>query len=436
MIPRRKAVSLLKKFESVKYFIFFAVIYRFALEWSYIKVISENFAYAGLDLNFSIVKFIESWIIYLALLFFSPKVMNKPSDYFFNQLLFLFLTPFLIFYAMSDNDRYSLYLVLMCVSLVLITREGVPYKVPVIKGSRKIALLVLILGVVAVTFWMIASGGLRYFNLDLSRVYEFRDLSGELISQGVMAYINIWATKIFGPMLIAYFLWREKYYAVVSIVLLHVLWFGISAHKSVLFYPILVIFVWTWFRYSKALAFVPAGLAFLVILSTGLFLANGNIIMATLFVRRLLIIPSQVTFIYYDFFSNNNFLYWSNSVGAIFNRYEYDLNAAKLIGEYMGKDMNANVSFLATGFMHAGIVGVVIYGVLVGYLFKIIDSIGRKGLPAWLVVASMIVSINSLLLSADLPTALLTHGIGVAIIFLFFLRSPSYQVIRPSVGIK
>ena len=42
---------------------------------------------------------------------------------------------------------------------------------------------------------MIGRGGLRYFNLDFSRVYEFREQSSALLNVGVMNYFNIWATK-------------------------------------------------------------------------------------------------------------------------------------------------------------------------------------------------------------------------------------------------
>ena len=116
-------------------------------------------------------------------------------------------------------------------------------------------------------------------------------------------------------------------------------------------------------------------------------------------------------------------MYWSNSITAAFVDYPYDLNPAELIGRYMGTDSHANNSFLATGYMHAGIAGIVIYGIVVGLLFRIIDSLAYKGVPAWVAVASIIVPSQSLLVGADLPTAVLTHGIGMSLVILFLLRS-------------
>jgi hypothetical protein len=88
-----------------------------------------------------------------------------------------------------------------------------------------------------------------------------------------------------------------------------------------------------------------------------------------------------------------------------------------------------NNTFLSTGYMHAGVWGIILYGVLAGFLFRLIDSLAGRALPVWLVLAVIIVPSRSLLLSADLPTSILTHGIGVAIIILLLLR-------RSQAGVK
>ena len=112
--------------------------------------------------------------------------------------------------------------------------------------------------------------------------------------------------------------------------------------------------------------------------------------------------------------------------------YPYDVNPAALIGRYMGTDSHANNSFLATGYMHAGLAGIVLYGVVVGLLFRVIDSLANNGLPPWVAVAAIIVPSQSLLVGADLPTAILTHGIGISIVILFLLRSSASKQIAES----
>jgi hypothetical protein len=74
--------------------------------------------------------------------------------------------------------------------------------------------------------------------------------------------------------------------------------------------------------------------------------------------------------------------------------------------------------------MHAGIYGIVLYSVLAGLLFRLIDSLATKGIPDWIVLGILVVPCQALLLSADLPTSLLTHGIGIGILVIFLMRKP------------
>lgn len=403
-----------------------AFFFRAVLEISYREFVNPIFAYSGFTLDVNTLKYLESWALYIALITAFPKRLNKPSDYLMVYLLFSFLAPLLVFYGLSNASREHLYIVLLAVLLMAFFRVGRPFKLPLIQGGRTLAYLILGLGVVAVTSWMIQSGGLRFFNLDLSQVYEFRRDAGEVINQGVMGYLNTWATKVFGPMLLAIALWKKNYMLAASIIGLHVLWFGISSHKSVLFFPLLVIFTWVWFRYNKALALIPLGMAATVTVSLFVFLLFDYTFLGSLFIRRVFFVPPLLTFTYYEFFSENQFVYWSNSISSGYIQYPYDLNPAALIGAYRGTDSHANNSFLSTGYMHAGISGLILYGMLAGLLFRLIDSVSNKCVPPWVAVASIIVPSHSLLRSSDLPTALLTHGIGIAIVILFLLRSAAY----------
>jgi hypothetical protein len=283
--------------------------------------------------------------------------------------------------------------------------------------------VILFSGIIVVTVWMLAVGGLRYFNLDLTLVYDFRDDVGDLIDQGFMSYLNVWVTKIFGPVLLALALWRKNYLLAGLVFGLHIFWFGISSHKAVLFYPILIVFLWVWFRKTRALFIVPASMSLGVVISILLYFIHEEILVSSMFIRRVFFVPAKLTFDYYEFFSVNPFVYWSNSITSYFINYPYTTSPALLIGDYVGTGGWANNSFLATGYMHAGIFGVLIYGILVGLLFRLVDSLARNGVPVWVAIATMIVPSQVLLTSADLPTALLSHGFGMSLLILFFLRS-------------
>jgi hypothetical protein len=417
--------------ESTRWFITFAILFRVGLEISYRGFVSPVFEYAGFVLDVEYLKYFESWLIWMILVAAFPKLLLKASDYLMAYLLFSFLTPLLIFYGLSNADREHLYIVLLGVILIMLFRAGRPFGLPFIRHGRVLAYAIAALSTAAVTGWMIMSGGLNYFNLDLTRVYEFRRDVGEVINQGPMGYVNVWATKVFGPTLLTVSLWKKKYWFAFLIFCLHIVWFGISSHKSVLFYPFLIIFLWFWFGSSKALALVPMGMAGVVLLSFLAYFFYEDTLLGSLLIRRVFFVPSSLTFTYYEFFSLNEFVYWSSSITSSFISYPYQLSPAAEIGAYLGTDANGNNSFLATGYMHAGIPGVILYGILVGLLFRLIDSLSNKGVPPWVAVASLIIPTQSLLVSADLPTALLTHGVGMSIAILFLLRSADPQSDAP-----
>lgn len=399
-----------------------AIIFKIFLEISYVQFVSPVFAYAGFYYDLDYIKYIEGWLIFLLLLKLSPKKLLASSDYFLNFLLFSYLAPLIAYYGLTSSNREHLFLVLLSVGMVYFFRAGLAIKVPYIKNGKLIASILIYIGIFSVTAWMIYSGGLRYFNLDLTRVYDFGRDVGEVINEGVMGYLNVWATKVFGPILLAISLWRKKFFIAFIVFLLHLVWFGISSHKSVLFYPFLVTFLWIWFGRTRALSLVPFAMTLAVFAALMAYLIFDDEFTASMIIRRVYFVPAYLTFTYYDFFSQNDFVYWSNSILSSFVSYPYDVNTALLIGEHLGTDASANNSFLSTGYMHAGVFGVIFYGVLVGFLFRLIDSLSIGGVPSWVSVATLIVPIQALLVSADLPTSLLTHGIGMAIVLLFLLR--------------
>ena len=394
-----------------------------ALELGYRLYVSPVHGYSGFVLDLNVIKYIEAWLIYIFLLFWAPAQLRRPSDYFINFLLFGLMTPLLLFYGVSDQSREHLYIVLLGYALVDVFRRGPVLRIPVLREGPFFAIWALVLGALGVSFWFVWSGGMGFFNLDLTAVYDFRRDVGAVVNQGVMGYVNTWSYKVFGPALLAIALWRRHFWLAGLVFILHVYWFGVSSHKSVLFYPFLVLFLWVWFRRTSALSVVPFAMAGVVVAVLLVYLVTDYGFLASMFIRRVFFVIADNTFYYYEFFSSNQLVYWSNSVLSRFVEYPYDLNPARVIGDSRGTEAHVNNTFLSTGYMHAGVLGIVLYGILAGFIFRLVDSVSASGVPIWVAIAVLIVPSRSLLLSADLPTALLTHGIAVGVLMLLLLRS-------------
>ena len=417
-----KIIISLKLLEKRSVFIFSAILFKVILEYTYINFVNLIFAYAGFNLDVSFVKYLEGWFIYLLFLLYTPHLLRQTSDFIINTLFFSFLSPLLVFYSLSDALREHLYFVLFGVLIIYLLRKGKKFKLPLVNQGHIYAYLITILGIVIVTSWLIFSGGLNFFNLDLRRVYEFRRDVGEVVDVGIMGYLNTWAFKVFGPFLLIIFLHRKKYVFASLVFLLHILWFGISSHKSVLFFPFVILFVYVWFRNNKGLSIIPISYILVIFFSYLFFLFFEDILYGSLFIRRVFFVPSFLTFAYYEFFSSEGFIYWSNSITSSFIHYPYDLSPQKLIGNYLGIEASANNSFLSTGYMHAGIPGIIFFSLIFVIILRIFDSLNYNFKYIWISVAMIIIPMRSLIISADLSTAILTHGILISAILLTLCR--------------
>lgn len=417
-----KILISLKTLENKSIFIFSAILFKIILEYTYVNFVNFIYAYLGFDLDVSFIKYLESWIIYLLFLSFTPHILKKTSDFVINILFFSYLSPLLVFYSLTNATREYLYIVLLGILIIFLFRQGKKIKVSNIKNGHIYAYILCILGVLSVCLWLVFSGGLNFFNLNLARVYDFRSDVGSAINLGLMGYLNIWAFKVFGPFLLIIFLSSRMYFFASLIFLLHFFWFGVSSNKAVIFYPFIILFVFIWFKNNKGLSLIPISFILIIFFSYLFYIIFDNNLFGSLFIRRLFFVPSFLTYTYYDFFSNEQYIFWSNSVTSAFIDYPYNLSPPKLIGEYLGTQSNANNSFLSTGFMHAGILGIVFYAIIFALVLRLYDSFIYNQKFVWISVAVIIVPVRSLITGTDLPTALLTHGILLSLLLLALYR--------------
>jgi len=340
------------------------------------------------------------------------------------------LIPTLSYYAMHSGSRaymYAMFLSFICV--VLVSKLPIT-RIPTLKEGRKIGIAALIIMVFVVTVSLITNGGLNYFNLDLSKVYEYRSKVGNVIDTGLWAYINTWVFKVVNPALIGWALWQKKYQLVALFIGLQVIFFGISSHKSVLFYPVLILAVYFFINRPKALRYMTWGIIGVIAISSLSTLLFDYIWLSSLFIRRVFFVPAQLNFAYYELFSRIGHVYLSNSVLSSLVTYPFDYNYVNMVSLYLlgHPDCACNNGFLATSYMHFGYMGMLIFSFFVGLLLWLVDILVHNRLPLWLGISIVAIPFFSLFTSADLSTALLTHGILIALLILLIIGSNGQKV--------
>lgn len=411
------------------------MLFRALLDLSYINFVNPLYSYSGFEYSFNYSSYIVSWIIFVICSVISPYIFQKVSDYFIASFLLTIIAPLSSIFGLSDNGLLPFIVTVSVFVFFKATQYGslgslflpIP-NIKIVLNGRGLVLGLSMCSVVFLILWYFLSGAVRYFNLDLSKVYEYRSASADLANIGVMAYFNSWVYNVFSIFLMCYFLAKKKYSFFALLLLVQVFFSGVSAHKSLLFYPIMILGVWFYFRRSVGMALMPIGFSFIVGGCLILYLYFDYGFAGSLFIRRVFFVPAKLTLDYFHFFSMNDFIWWSNSILANYVDYPYNLRLTKLIGEFNGDESSANNGFISSGYAHAGLLGVVIYSLIFSYFLKLLDSVALDSdVPVWLALCITIVPLRSALISSDLFTTLLTHGLALSLLIVILFRSSKYS---------
>lgn len=398
----------------------FLLIYKLMLDFVYVEFVYKLYSYSIFDLNFNLNKYLFSSIWFIAIFCVLPKDSNKPSSIFLQLHFILMIIPMLTIYALANES--GLFMTLCCIFYImecLILRSVPNLKVIKIKNSKKILYGIILLITAFVYLSMIRANGIPSLKaLNLNKVYEIRAVTKYPF---LMAYMVAWQAKIINPFLITTSYVKGSKKALFFSILLQLILYLITAHKAFLFIPLAIIIV---LYILKRKDFLILGSFFAPLGTACAFLAYkifDNIMIPSLAIRRLLFVPAQIRFFYYDFFSKHEFLYFSEgTIGKIFGlNSPYDLDVANMIGGlYSGHfETNANTGYLADAYANMGIFGMLIMALLFSFILILINSLS-KNINKELVIGLCLFLILSLNDGA-LLTILLTGGLLLLLILLY-----------------
>jgi hypothetical protein len=124
---------------------------------------------------------------------------------------------------------------------------------------------------------------------------------------------------------------------------------------------------------------------------------------------------------YYEYFDINNLIFWKNSK-ITFGLMDFDgKNPANVIGVefFNNPDTFANTGWIGSGFMHAGLLGIIIYGAVIGLIFSYVARFSDYNrIRLEVLLGSIAVPVIGMLISTDLTAVLLTGGLILQLIFL------------------
>lgn len=401
---------------------------KLILEFGYVNFVVYNFEYDGFIYNFDLVSYILGWCLYILVY---QLLYLKRNLYIYDIYVIIFVLwvlPNITFYVFTSHNFYYLILLLFpFIFIVLFTFENKFKNIKKLKRGKIIILMFsfCILLIVIIHF-IIVSGG-KYI-LNFSDVYDLRREYSEYSSMGIFGYLNSWSFKIFSLLILSWAIYKNKIFEIAISLFMIILLFIFSGHKSALVGFIIVPFFYFLYKLKNTTNAILIFFIFVIVLSMFLGIILNSLFPESIIIRRMFMVPAFLNYTYLDFFSNNELIYWSNSILSSFFSYPYNNSLPYVIGEYLGyAEMGANTGFLASGFAHANILGIFIYTIIAIVIMNLLNSLAKEN-SKFFVMSIIVMPITSMYISSDLPTAMLTHGLLISILILYLYNDKKYVI--------
>ncbi|WP_340392689.1 hypothetical protein [Paenibacillus sp. FSL E2-0190] len=399
-------------------------IYKSIIEIVYIFCISPLYSYSGLTLNIDISDYwISSFYVFFVVMF-SPKDKLRPSSYLFILMEMFLIIPILSYYWMNNQSLIYVSFVVVSSIIISIILKMKPIRINLTDKYAKVWLNFIFFLYILITLYLIVRrGGIdaRAFNFD--SVYDLRS-ENEL--SGILGYLMNWSAKVFCPFFFAFFFYKKRKWVLLSILGLQLLMYLSFGFKAFLFSIGVIIMCVLITKRGKFEREVIIALSSLNIIAYILDYFNITDTLRRAIPYRMLFIPSQIQFQYYEFFKDIEKMHFADGIiGKILSiESPFSEPAPFVISRFFSYNKvasNSNTGLFSDAYSNGGFILMIIVAIMFAFILYVIDSVTYK-LPLYVVVGSfsyMMFVLND----TSLQTTLLTGGMGLMIILLLLFNS-------------
>lgn len=407
--------------------------------YMYKHEISPTESYRGFIFHqLSLSEFFVSMFFYLFPIFLLPVSLSRPSDISLWALyLFSYAPTAIMCFYITSKGIYSTVFFLISMLCALITLKYCRYHSFNIYSKKKLNLIYIDKIIILLFFLSITAFALKltefHFNLDLITAYERRMFAGEM-DKGILAgYLISIGRSLLTILGIYNVLVKKKPIYGIFVIIFSLAIFSFQGTKSALVVPVILSIMSLIYSRSKYLLWFPIVVGIVAILSLLEFSVLKTNILSGLFTRRIIAVPGFLNTVYWDFFSENNKVLLTDSIGRYFLDPVYDRPAPFIIGQefFNNINSNANTGIWMGAFTHFGVVGIFIISAMAGFILGLIDNLTKTHYFILGTLVCLYIGINWS--EQMLHTSMLTGGIIYNLLFLIFVRSST--IIRPE-GIK
>ncbi|WP_386171435.1 hypothetical protein [Sulfitobacter pontiacus] len=411
------------------HFLFYSLIAA-ALALVYLLDITVYWYSAGFTNNFSVIT------LAMGLLFFALLVISCPKENSARGIILQFFAlthvlPSILIYVYGAISLKTGFIVLLAF-LVLVAASSVRMPKLAFSGLTERHFMYGALALQSlIVLMVIRLQGFGSFNLDIMKVYDFRREVQDNLPR-IFSMLNSWSGKVLLPLGLILTIRQRSYFILSALLLLMVLLFGLTQHKTTLILPLGALLIYITLqkvagvRAIFSVVSLMVAISFVeVLVSSLVFNTSTPSFFTSLVVRRALFLPPLLNDYYVQLFNSEPFVFWAGILDAVFNlQYPLPMPPAFLVGlDFFGADdMSANTGFVGSGYANAGTTGAVLYAFFLGLAIAFVRSQAKRVGTA-MVASVAIFPIYTGLTASDLPSTLISHGLLLNLLLLAFLPS-------------
>ena len=390
------------------------IVNHYVLSDLYVKVVYPIFNFGGMSYDPRGNRLFEILLLLFTAVIL-PQKIKEPSDV-YNWIYFIILLiPSSVLSAEEGSNGFHFFLMVAALWMLILIQNlmNAVFKNRIAEINMAYKYLpyrsVLFIIIITLLFLILSVHGA--FNFNMKEVYNYRfDISAN------MPFALRYLLPISAITLVGYFsalaLHRKDIKLLFLIVIIGVLYFGFSSHKAMLIYPFAVIALYYGLKMPRPHLIIMICICVLSVV-TIIFTSDEFQILGSMFANRIIFIPSQINFFYFDYFSNNPYMLWAESkISFGLLESELPMGVMNYIGGLMtgDYDVGANTGWVANAYMNAGIIGIALYAVILSFIYFLIDH-WSKIYGMRFVCSAFMVPVTTFIMSSDLLITLLTGGL-------------------------
>ena len=402
------------------------LVWRVLLDTIYVTFISPAWWYTGLTCSFDMGRCALAWAVFLLTL---PSLANmvarkSPSDLGMVLLYLISFMPGLTVVSYAELDQgFQLAFYTFWIGFI-IANATLPH-MHFRSVSKRHGLLVygLATGACSLVILIVWARYAHFrINLSLLNVYDLRADASEFNMPTILSYLYA-ACRGLAPVLLGYSLVCRNSGVILWNIVLTLLLFSVDGVKSVVFSAVVVIAAF--FLVKKT---IEPSIFIYCFVALGIFASMMSLFgfsyVTESLLRRVAYLPNYLASAYYELSVHSGPDFFRQGFLRLFGaKSQYDIPLAQLVGSRYYIGGNANTGLLADAVMNLGVVGPLLYPLLLVGLLRIAEACADE-LPSFISSSCMILLVWHLT-NSFFTTALLTHGVFAMFVLTYFLpREP------------